>query len=175
MFRDHSLYFVRTLPRSGVALLTSWPDLMDLLTNGAPSFHWIRAGLSYYVSIIGGFKLFHCVLLTFLKITGTSQNQNKNTDLEQWKCEKMENLRMLVIAITILWRTTWSGHISQPVYKMSDACPVLGPLNCELVAVCQLAEQSSTSSPSSPTKASSVFCLCRPASRPPSGLHGKCH
>ena len=132
---------------------------MDLLTNGALSFHWMGAGLSDYVSIIGGFKLFHCVLLTFLKITGTSQNQNKNTDLEQCKCEKMENLRMLVIAITILWRTTWSGHISQPVYKMSDACPVLGPLNCELVAVCQLAEQSSTSSPSSPTKASSVFCL----------------
>ena len=86
-------------------------------------------------------KLFHCVLLTFLKITGTSQNQNKNTDLEQCICEKMENLRMLVIA-------TWSGHISQPVYKMSDACPVPGLLNCELVAVCQLAEQASTSSPS---------------------------
>ena len=93
-------------------------------------------------------KLFHCVLLTFLKITGTSQNQNKNTDFEQCICEKIENLRMPVIAITILWRTTWSGHISQPVYKMSDACPVPGLLNCELVAVCQLAEQSSTSSPS---------------------------
>ena len=109
--------------------------------------------------LLADLKLFHSVLLTFLKITGTSQNQNKNTYLEQCICEKMENLRMLVIAITILWRTTWSGHISQPVYKMSDACPVPGLLNCELVAVCQLAEQTSTSSPSSPTRASSVFCL----------------
>ena len=71
-----------------------------------------------------------CVLLMFLKITGTSQNQNKNTYLEQCICEKMENLRMLVIAITILWRTTWSW--SHQSTCLQDVCRLSRPWSSQL-------------------------------------------